>query len=135
MQVVPHQDSSFLITDPPSCVGLWWALEDATRDNGCLWALPGKARNMRRRARSAAPRGLCQPPPRVSLCVALRAAGVHKEGLRRRFLRNEAGQVSFDAPQPEWDLSQFEPVECPAGTLVLLHVSGRCAGGVATRVL
>lgn len=41
--VVPHQDSTFIHTTPLSCVGLWWALEDATKDNGCLWALPGGA--------------------------------------------------------------------------------------------
>ena len=40
-EVVPHQDSTFLRTDPPSVIGLWWALEDATKENGCLWALPG----------------------------------------------------------------------------------------------
>ena len=37
----PHQDSTFLRTSPPSVVGLWWALEDSTKQNGCLWALPG----------------------------------------------------------------------------------------------
>lgn len=36
-----HQDSTFLYTDPPSVVGFWIALEDATLENGCLWALPG----------------------------------------------------------------------------------------------
>ncbi|HEX8179596.1 MAG TPA: phytanoyl-CoA dioxygenase family protein [Pyrinomonadaceae bacterium] len=36
-----HQDSTFLYTEPPSVVGLWFALEAATRANGCLWALPG----------------------------------------------------------------------------------------------
>src|SRR3546814_8114730 len=36
-----HQDSTFLYTDPLSVVGLWFALEDATLENGCLWALPG----------------------------------------------------------------------------------------------
>eukprot|EP00475_Leptophrys_vorax_P031130 TRINITY_DN47085_c0_g1_i1.p1 TRINITY_DN47085_c0_g1~~TRINITY_DN47085_c0_g1_i1.p1 ORF type:complete len:296 (-),score=32.38 TRINITY_DN47085_c0_g1_i1:104-991(-) len=40
-EVVPHQDSSFIYTDPPSCVGLWVAVEDATEENGCLFALPG----------------------------------------------------------------------------------------------
>lgn len=40
-EVTCHQDSTFLYTDPPSVVGLWFALEDATVDNGCLWALPG----------------------------------------------------------------------------------------------
>jgi phytanoyl-CoA hydroxylase len=40
-EVTCHQDSTFLYTDPPSVVGLWFALEDATLDNGCLWAIPG----------------------------------------------------------------------------------------------
>lgn len=34
--VPPHQDSTFLYTDPPSAVGFWYALEDATQENGCL---------------------------------------------------------------------------------------------------
>ncbi len=36
-----HQDSTFLHTDPERMVGLWFALEDARTDNGCLWAIPG----------------------------------------------------------------------------------------------
>jgi phytanoyl-CoA hydroxylase len=36
-----HQDATFLYTEPLSVVGLWFALEDATLENGCLWALPG----------------------------------------------------------------------------------------------
>lgn len=36
-----HQDSTFLYTEPDSCVGFWFALEDATVENGCLWAQPG----------------------------------------------------------------------------------------------
>lgn len=44
-EVVPHQDNSFLYTDPPSCTGLWLALEDATIINGCLWAIPGSHKN------------------------------------------------------------------------------------------
>lgn len=39
--VPPHQDSTFLYTDPPSAVGFWYALEDATVQNGCLSFLPG----------------------------------------------------------------------------------------------
>ena len=40
-EVMCHQDSTFLYTDPIDIAGLWFALEDATVDNGCLWALPG----------------------------------------------------------------------------------------------
>ena len=36
-----HQDSTFLYTEPQDIVGLWFALEDATLENGCLWVLPG----------------------------------------------------------------------------------------------
>jgi phytanoyl-CoA hydroxylase len=36
-----HQDASFLYTEPNSCIGFWFALEDATTENGCLWAKPG----------------------------------------------------------------------------------------------
>ncbi|KAJ8640329.1 hypothetical protein MRB53_017023 [Persea americana] len=44
-EVVPHQDNSFLYTEPPSCTGLWLALEDANITNGCLWAIPGSHKN------------------------------------------------------------------------------------------
>jgi phytanoyl-CoA hydroxylase len=40
-EVTAHQDHTFLWTDPPSVTGLWFALEDATIDNGCLWTRPG----------------------------------------------------------------------------------------------
>lgn len=40
-EVVPHQDSSFLWTDPPSVTGIWLALEDASKSNGCLFTWPG----------------------------------------------------------------------------------------------
>jgi len=43
-EVVCHTDSTFLYTDPPSCIGLWFALEDATIENGCMFALPGRHR-------------------------------------------------------------------------------------------
>ena len=40
-EVACHQDATFLYTDPLKLVGLWFALEDATIENGCLWAIPG----------------------------------------------------------------------------------------------
>jgi len=40
-EVTCHQDSTFLYTEPTDIVGLWFALEDATIENGCLWAIPG----------------------------------------------------------------------------------------------
>mmetsp|Transcript_33968 Transcript_33968/g.75309 ORF Transcript_33968/g.75309 Transcript_33968/m.75309 type:complete len:321 (+) Transcript_33968:122-1084(+) len=85
-EVVPHQDSSYIYTQPLSCVGLWWALEDASRDNGCLWAQPG----------------------------------VHTAGLLRKFYVKQ-GKVQYDRPAPKYELDKFIPLECPAGTLVLLQ--------------
>ena len=40
-EVSCHQDSTFLYTEPIDILGLWFALEDATIENGCLWAIPG----------------------------------------------------------------------------------------------
>uniref|UniRef100_A0A665U1R4 Phytanoyl-CoA dioxygenase domain-containing protein 1 n=1 Tax=Echeneis naucrates TaxID=173247 RepID=A0A665U1R4_ECHNA len=41
-EVTPHQDATFLYTEPLGRVmGLWIALEDATVNNGCLWFMPG----------------------------------------------------------------------------------------------
>lgn len=40
-EVICHQDSTFLYTEPQDIAGLWFALEDATVENGCLWAIPG----------------------------------------------------------------------------------------------
>nr|GMD70431.1 phytanoyl-CoA dioxygenase [Ipomoea batatas] len=85
-EVVPHQDNSFLHTEPRTCTGLWLALEDATVINGCLWAIPGS----------------------------------HKNGLVRRFIRDENG-VHFDNPSPLYDQKDFVPIEVKAGTLVVIH--------------
>jgi phytanoyl-CoA hydroxylase len=40
-EVTCHQDATFLYAEPPEIVGLWFALEDANQENGCLWAIPG----------------------------------------------------------------------------------------------
>ncbi|XP_077236094.1 phytanoyl-CoA dioxygenase (PhyH) family protein [Tasmannia lanceolata] len=85
-EVVPHQDNSFLYTEPSSCTGLWLALEDATITNGCLWAIPGS----------------------------------HKNGLVRRFIRDENG-VHFDNPSPSYGHKDFMSIEVKAGSLVVLH--------------
>ena len=42
--VPPHQDSTFLFTEPPSAVGYLYALEDATKENGCLSFAAGSQR-------------------------------------------------------------------------------------------
>lgn len=52
-EVVCHQDSTYIYTEPESCIGFWFALEDASIENGCMHFIPGahrgplKARNYR----------------------------------------------------------------------------------------
>uniref|UniRef100_A0A3B4UMC1 Phytanoyl-CoA dioxygenase domain-containing protein 1 n=1 Tax=Seriola dumerili TaxID=41447 RepID=A0A3B4UMC1_SERDU len=46
----PHQDATFLYTEPLGRVmGMWIALEDATVNNGCLWFIPGSHNCISRR--------------------------------------------------------------------------------------
>lgn len=40
-EVICHQDSTYIYTEPESCVGFWFALEDATIENGCMQFIPG----------------------------------------------------------------------------------------------
>ncbi len=53
-EVVCHQDSTYIYTQPESCVGFWFALEDASLENGCMQFIPGghkaplKKRNYRK---------------------------------------------------------------------------------------
>jgi len=40
-----HQDGSYLLTKPATVTGIWVAIEDANRDNGCLWVQPAGHRS------------------------------------------------------------------------------------------
>ena len=40
-EVTMHQDSTFIYSEPESCIGFWFALQDATLENGAMYALPG----------------------------------------------------------------------------------------------
>ena len=68
-EVVCHTDHTYLWTEPPSVVGLWFAIDDATTENGCMWALPGghrlpvKARSKLNAARTATELELIDPVP------------------------------------------------------------------------
>ena len=44
--VTAHQDSTFIYTNPPTCMGFWMALEDANMKNGCLMAIPGSHKDL-----------------------------------------------------------------------------------------
>ncbi|MDC6166536.1 phytanoyl-CoA dioxygenase family protein [Paucibacter sp. XJ19-41] len=87
-----HQDASFFDSDPITVTTFWFALEDATRDNGCLWAEPGGHRG---------PRGV------------LRERFV-REG-RRAWM-----ETLDETPWPSVD-ALAEPLEVEAGALVIFH--------------
>ena len=57
-EVVWHQDATCLYTEPSSVIGYWFALQDATLENGCLWALPGLHRAPLKTRFRAGPEGL-----------------------------------------------------------------------------
>lgn len=43
--VHPHQDATYLHTEPISITGFWIPTEDATLENGCLWFIKGSHKN------------------------------------------------------------------------------------------
>lgn len=98
--VPPHQDSTFLYTDPPSAVGFWYALEDATVENGCLSFLPGSHKSAE---------------------VGKRFVR-KKDGTGTEFIDNE-GKMFPDGEEYEAKAEEGEYVlgEVKAGTLVLIH--------------
>ncbi len=92
-EVTCHQDATFLYTEPMSVVGFWFAIEDATLDNGCLWAAPGGHRGPLRERFE-------------------RAGAGDDDGTR--FVALD------DAPLPT-PPAGLVPIEAAAGTLVVLH--------------
>ncbi|XP_039717461.1 phytanoyl-CoA dioxygenase domain-containing protein 1 isoform X3 [Pteropus medius] len=91
LQVSPHQDASFLYTEPLGRVlGLWIALEDATLENGCLWFIPGSHTSGVSRRMVRAPAG-------------------------------SAPGTSFLGSEPARDNSLFVPTPVQRGALVLIH--------------
>ncbi|XP_041098847.1 phytanoyl-CoA dioxygenase domain-containing protein 1 [Polyodon spathula] len=57
-EVTPHQDATFLYTEPlGSVMGVWIALEDATEENGCLWFIPGSHKTGITRRMARTPEG------------------------------------------------------------------------------
>lgn len=41
-EVTCHQDSTYIQTKSGKLLGMWLALEEANRENGCLWGIPGR---------------------------------------------------------------------------------------------
>lgn len=87
-----HQDATFLYTDPVSVTGFWFALEDATLENGCLWAAPGGHRTSLRK-------------------VFQRAGATDDDGT----VFDVLDPARLPAP------TELVPLEVEAGTMIVLH--------------
>ena len=109
--VTPHQDSSFLRTEPLSCLGLWLALQPATEANGCLWARPGSHQEPLRRhfARTSSSDGAVQ---------------MHFNTLAEPGGTSAAAAASWEGRMPDGvspaDLG-FVPLPVETGDLVVIH--------------
>ncbi|KAL8917069.1 MAG: hypothetical protein Q9208_008185 [Pyrenodesmia sp. 3 TL-2023] len=102
-RVKPHQDSTFLYTNPPSAVGFWIALEDATAENGCLSFAKGSHRRTpinSRMVRKADGSGV------EFIDVGVDGAGYPKD-------------LNVEKPEDREETYTLEEVK--AGTLVLIH--------------
>ncbi|KAK2609291.1 hypothetical protein QQS21_002226 [Conoideocrella luteorostrata] len=104
--VPPHQDSTFLYTDPPSATGFWYALEDATLENGCLSFLPG--------SHEWAP---------VETRLVRREGGLGTEMVDNHGSRFPAGTGETTNKKAAEDGARggYVPGEVKAGDLVLIH--------------
>lgn len=102
--VPPHQDSTFLYTDPPSAVGFWYALEDATLENGCLSFLPGSHR--------WAP---------VEQRLVRKAANAGTEMVDNDGPRFPKGDDGYYDSKRKGEDDAYVPGEVKAGDLVLIH--------------
>ncbi len=91
-EVACHQDSTFLYTNPLTVTGFWFAIEDATLQNGCLWTKPGGHRTTLRK-------------------VFKRAGESDADGT----IFEELDPAPLPSP------SDLVPLEVPAGTMVILH--------------
>ncbi|XP_004392554.1 PREDICTED: phytanoyl-CoA dioxygenase domain-containing protein 1 isoform X2 [Odobenus rosmarus divergens] len=90
-EVTPHQDSTFLHTEPLGrLLGIWIAVEDATLENGCLWFIPGS-----------------------------HTGGVSRRLVRTP--AGSKPDISFLGSEPVWDASLFVPTPVRRGDLVLIH--------------
>ena len=111
-----HQDSTFLYTDPMTVTGFWFAIEDATLQNGCLWAKPGGHRTTLRKLFKRA--GDSRRRRHGVRGARSRAAAV---AVRARAARGAAGtMVILHGLLPHW--SDINRSDEPPRLLAALHL-------------
>ncbi|XP_044734494.1 phytanoyl-CoA dioxygenase domain-containing protein 1 [Chrysoperla carnea] len=89
-EVKSHQDASYLYTEPLALTGFWFALDDATLENGCLWMIPGSHNG-----------------------------GVHRRFIRNPDKESKELLV-YDRSEPIYQKSAFVPVPVKKGSCVLI---------------
>lgn len=108
-EVPPHQDATFLYTDPLSCVGFWYALEDCTKENGALEFIPGSHK---------------WAPVTKRLVRTNLSETANPNDIKTEFVKVEgAPELTEEQKLQMADGSQYKMLECPAGSLVLIHHS------------
>jgi phytanoyl-CoA hydroxylase len=109
--VPSHQDSTFLYTDPPSAVGWWYALEDATAENGCLSFAAGSHK------RAAIEKRFVRTGEKGSEGTGF----IDNDGARfPKSLQNGVNGSEKDYEVVEKE-EKYDMGEVKAGTLVLIH--------------
>ena len=90
-EVTPHQDASYLYSDPINLLGFWIALDDATLENGCLWFARGSHKS-----------------------------GVHTRLIRNPD-EGSGPNFIYDRPIPHYQKSSFSAVPVKKGSCILIH--------------
>ena len=99
-EVNPHQDSTYLISNPLSCRAIWVALDDATQENGCMWGIPGSHKTT----------------PIDYYMKAQRKKILDKDG---KFSHYESS-IRYDPQEPpKYKLENEVPLEMKKGSIVL----------------
>jgi len=93
--VTDHIDSSFLRSEiNGGVVGVWIALDEATKENGCLWFIPESHKT--------------SDPDEYKF-------------VRKDKSDPSGSLVGFEGGKPTYDQSKFVPVPVKKGSLVLIH--------------
>ena len=114
-EVVCHTDHTYLWTEPQSVVGFWFAIDDATTENGCMWALPGghrlpvKARSKLNAARTATELEVFdrEPYPAEGL-VPLEARARHAHPAATARCRTARARTCSDKPRHAYTLHAID---------------------------
>lgn len=101
-RIIPHQDGCVSFTNPPSCLTFWYALEDATLENGCLRVAAGS--HLTEPLRQRLVTGSNGQPTFKDLNGPLWARGADGSQV-------DAGHTMYN----------YKPLEVKQGTLVIFH--------------